>query len=144
MKGYYTGYVGYTAMPMVYGKKNAFLAKLVVEYTDGRTQTIITDKDWDFTDEGMIINADYQQGEYIDARRKYDWYGGNYVKCGIIDWPDKVIPLTERFLLMSLLLSRRRRGMRLSLSAGCFLWEDILRIQKGILCLISGRIWLAR
>ncbi len=92
MKGYYTGYVGYTAMPMVYGKKNAFLAKLVVEYTDGRTQTIITDKDWDFTDEGMIINADYQQGEYIDARRKYDWYGGNYVKCGIIDWPDKVIP----------------------------------------------------
>ena len=57
MKGYYTGYVGYTAMPMVYGKKNAFLAKLVVEYTDGRTQTIITDKDWDFTDEGQRVRC---------------------------------------------------------------------------------------
>lgn len=92
MKGYYTGYVGYTAMPMVYGRKNAFLAKLVIEYADGSTKTIVTDRDWDFTDEGPVINADYQQGEYVDARRKIDWFGRNFVKCGIIDWPTKVIP----------------------------------------------------
>lgn len=92
MKGYYTGYVGYTAMPMVYGRKNAFLAKLVIEYTDGNVKTIVTDKDWDFTDEASVINADYQQGEYVDARRKIDWSDGSFVKCGIIDWPDKVIP----------------------------------------------------
>ncbi len=92
MKGYYTGYVGYTAMPMVYGKKNAFLAKLVIEYVDGSVKTVVTDKDWDFTDEGSVINADYQQGEYVDARRKIDWFGKDFVKCGIIDWTSKVIP----------------------------------------------------
>lgn len=93
-KGYYTGYVGYTSMPMVYGRKNAFLAKLVVEYEDGSMTTLVTDGSWEFTDEGPIISSDYQQGECYDAGKEFNWMeaDGLFKRCGIIETPAKVIP----------------------------------------------------
>lgn len=95
MKGYYTGYVGYTPFPMVYGRKNAFLGKLVLNYSDGSSKTIVTDGSWLFTDKGPVMYADYQQGEIYDARKELDWLDEKDMRfgnCGIIPWPDKVIP----------------------------------------------------
>lgn len=106
-KGYYTGYVGYTALPMVYGRKNAFLCKLAAEYDDGSRQLVVTGEDWQFTDEGPVINGDYQQGEIYDARKDIDWMEDSDPRfgcCGVIAWPEEVIPTNgtlenEKFLL---------------------------------------------
>ncbi len=93
-KGYYTGYVGYTPNPMVYGRKNAFLARLVIDYEDGTQETIVTDESWEFSDEGPVISSDYQQGEYRDRRRDFDWVAERelFGKCAVIDVPTRVVP----------------------------------------------------
>lgn len=104
-KGYYTGYVGYTEKPMVYGRQNSFLAKMIIEYADGSCQTVVTDQSWEFTGEGSVINADYQQGEVADSRREIDWNTAKFSKCGVHQWPERVIPTngelseTEEFLI---------------------------------------------
>ena len=54
-----------------YGAHNAaFIAKLVVRFTDGSTQTIGTDGSWRVTDDGPIRYDDPFGGETYDARRE--------------------------------------------------------------------------
>lgn len=93
--GYYTGYVGYTGKPMVYGEQNAFLGKLVVTYNDGTKQVIVSDATWQFTDKGPVMCADYLQGEDYDARLEFDWNDlsdSRWKSCGLLPWPHEVTP----------------------------------------------------
>ena len=56
-----------------YGARNAaFIAKLVVRFTDGSTQTVGTDGSWRLTDDGPIRCDDPFDGETFDARREPD------------------------------------------------------------------------
>lgn len=94
-KGYYTGYVGYSFYPMTYGEQNYFISKLLIEYSDGTSEVIVTDKSWQFTDKGPVINADYLQGEDYDARLEFDWNDlsdKRWRECGIATWPKEVNP----------------------------------------------------
>lgn len=94
-KGYYTGYVGYVASPMVYGTKNSFIAKLSIKYDDGSEDVIVTDKTWRFTEKGPVTDSDFQQGESYDARLEFDWNDvcdRRWKDCGIINWPTEVEP----------------------------------------------------
>lgn len=89
-KGYYTGTVGYSGN-MIYGKKNYFIAKCVIEYTDGSSEIIVTDRSWQFTDKGSVMTADYLQGEDYDARFEFDWNDTSdkrWGDCGMIDFPE--------------------------------------------------------
>ncbi len=93
-KGYYTGWVGYAPRPMVYGRQNTFIAKLVITYTDGSRGVIVTDGSWQFTDRGPVISSDYQQGEYYDARLEYDPAANHdfWVNAGVYPQSGAVIP----------------------------------------------------
>jgi alpha-L-rhamnosidase len=94
-KGYYTGFVGYNAMPMVYGEKNAYIAQLVLTYDDGSQDIIVTDGSWQFTDRGAVLSADYQQGEIYDARMKLEWNNHSdrrWERCGVLAWDGAVQP----------------------------------------------------
>lgn len=94
-KGYYTGYVGYSTFSMVYGEQNTFIGQLVITYEDGSKAYIVTDDSWQFTDKSAVIKADYQQGEYQDARLAIDWLDKNdsrFGVCGVYNWPTEVIP----------------------------------------------------
>lgn len=94
-KGYYTGYVGYTVFPMVYGTANTFIGQLVLTYEDGSTEIIVTDESWQFTDKGSVITADFQQGEYQDARLAISWNDmtdKRFTACRAYGWPSEVIP----------------------------------------------------
>lgn len=72
-KGYYSGFVGYSQRPCVYGSRNYFIAALELEYDNGTNERIVTDGTWQFTDKGPVMNGDYQQGEAYDARMEFDW-----------------------------------------------------------------------
>ena len=92
-KGYYTGYVGYYPVPMVYGEMNAFLCRLRIEYADGTQEIIVSNGSWSFTDKGAVVNSDYLQGEIYDARMEFDWSDikdSRWKKCGIIPWRESV------------------------------------------------------
>lgn len=63
----------------IYGTPEAgFLAKLRIEYEDGRTQTVVTDTDWLSAYCGPLIMGDIYDGETYDARRDRNWSQPDY------------------------------------------------------------------
>ena len=110
-KGYYTGYVGYNKNPQIYGTKNYFIGKLVIEYTDGTNTTIVTDNSWQFTADGPIVDSDYQMGETYDARKEFDWNDMNDTRwgaCGTSAWDTSVKPTNGSLSGVSFQMSARK------------------------------------
>lgn len=67
--GWYSGYLVWEKNRNVYGDTLRLLAQLVVEYADGRTETISTDDSWKCAT-GAILDSDIYHGETYDARRE--------------------------------------------------------------------------
>lgn len=63
--GWYIGAIGASFR----GRFPAFLMKLLVTYTDGTTQVIVTDETWEMTLDGSVIENDLFNGESYDATR---------------------------------------------------------------------------
>ena len=51
----------------------SFIAKLVIQFTDGTTQIVVTDPTWLTNSFGPIRMADIYNGETYDARNESDW-----------------------------------------------------------------------
>ena len=66
--GWYCGHLGWRERNY-YGERPQLLAQLVLTFTDGSTQTIVTDGAWK-TSYGPIIESDLINGETHDARRE--------------------------------------------------------------------------
>jgi alpha-L-rhamnosidase len=66
--GWYCGHIGLSAGDF-YGTRSALLAQLQVEYDDGSTQTIVTDKTWKWGF-GPVLHSDLLDGEDYDARQE--------------------------------------------------------------------------
>jgi alpha-L-rhamnosidase len=56
----------------------SFIAKLVIEYTDGSTKTVVSDPTWLSTTTGPVRMADIYNGETYDARNESNWAAANY------------------------------------------------------------------
>jgi alpha-L-rhamnosidase len=67
--GWYAGYVGYRKQRENYGKNVRVNAEIVVEYSGGSTETVITDGSWRASG-GPILEADILMGEVYDATRE--------------------------------------------------------------------------
>ncbi len=66
-----------------WGHDIAFQAKLVIDYEDGRCQTIVTDESWQVYDDGPIRNDDMYLGEYYDAGKEQNgWCREGYSTDG--------------------------------------------------------------
>jgi alpha-L-rhamnosidase len=65
--GWYRGYIGYQPTPNLYGKDIALLLQLEVTYTDGSTQTIVSDESWK-SSTGPVRSAEIYYGATIDDR----------------------------------------------------------------------------
>ncbi len=65
--GWYRGNIGFGGQHNYYGDKLAFLAQLQMNYTDGTSETIITDQNWKVSN-GPILESDIYNGETYDAR----------------------------------------------------------------------------
>ncbi|MGQ9524689.1 MAG: family 78 glycoside hydrolase catalytic domain, partial [Armatimonadota bacterium] len=66
--GWYAGHVGLGGRNR-YGPYPTFMCQLEVEYTDGTTETIVTDDTWRAS-HGPILASDMLMGETYDARRE--------------------------------------------------------------------------
>jgi len=73
-----------------YGEITELLCELSVSYTDGTTETILSDDEW-MTNHGPILSADLLMGETYDARRELgDWSKTGY---NAADW--KAVNVTQ-------------------------------------------------
>ena len=60
-----------------YGNNLALMAKLVLNYSDGTSETVITDNSWLFSVQGPILDDDIFDGEKYDARRELNNWNTN-------------------------------------------------------------------
>ncbi len=67
--GWYRGIIGFSNSINVYGKDIALLFQLDVVYSDGTTQTIVSDDSWKSAT-GAIQYAEIYNGETVDARQE--------------------------------------------------------------------------
>lgn len=51
----------------------AFICKLIIEYTDGTSETIVTDHNWMSSTGGAMRRGDLYEGEIYDARLEAPW-----------------------------------------------------------------------
>ena len=52
-----------------YGEQPAVAAQLVIEYVDGRSETIVTDESWEATLDGRLRASGIYGGDHVDSRR---------------------------------------------------------------------------
>lgn len=65
--GWYRGYLAWDDNKNIYGKKTGVLVQLEIKYSDGTSQTVISDNNWK-SSYGPIRYAEIYNGEMIDAR----------------------------------------------------------------------------
>jgi alpha-L-rhamnosidase len=65
--GWYRGTITTVRGRPCYGEKLALLVQLVINYTDGTSETITTDKNWKVTNKGPILESDIYNGEKYNA-----------------------------------------------------------------------------
>ena len=71
--GWYRGIIGFTNSINVYGKEVALLFQLDIAYSDGTSQSIVSDGSWK-SSTGPIVYSEIYNGETIDARKdKKGW-----------------------------------------------------------------------
>lgn len=69
--GWYKGTMGFLGERNNYGKQTALFAQLVITYTNGKTENIVTDESWQGTDSPILFSEIYD-GEIYDARKEID------------------------------------------------------------------------
>lgn len=68
-EGWYKGTIGFTGHDGVYGRQTACLAQLELTYDDGRTERIVSGRDW-LTAEGPVRYSGIYKGESYDERHE--------------------------------------------------------------------------
>jgi alpha-L-rhamnosidase len=71
--GWYRGHLAWGGNKNIYGKDISLLLQLAITYSDGTTETVVSDESWKSTT-GSIISSEIYDGETIDARaEKTGW-----------------------------------------------------------------------
>ncbi|WP_270739381.1 family 78 glycoside hydrolase catalytic domain [Massilioclostridium coli] len=97
-EGWWSGYQTYTSSNYnYYGDKQALMAKLEITYTDGTTDTVVTDDaTWDYYGDGPVEYGSFYQGERYNALKEQD--GWSTVGYDDSAWRDAtVIETREAF-----------------------------------------------
>jgi len=95
-EGWYRGYIGFNGQRNYYGDKLALIVQLKIDYTDGSSETILTDKNWKVTT-GPILKSDIYNGELYDANLEMpDWNktgfnAANWKQAVEINFPKDVL-----------------------------------------------------
>jgi alpha-L-rhamnosidase len=67
--GWYRGTIGYQGNLNYYGKELALLCQVNISYTDGSTETVVSDDSWK-SSTGAIRSSEIYNGELYDAREE--------------------------------------------------------------------------
>ena len=93
--GWYRGNIAWNGNNF-YGKKQALICRLQINYADGTSETILSDNTWKVTT-GPILNSDIYNGETYDARKeivgwsKPGFDDSKWEKVSILDQSKKIL-----------------------------------------------------
>ena len=73
--GWYRGSTAAYGVVNVYGNQTSVLAQLEITYADGRTETIVSDETWAWSNDGPIRFADLKDGEVYNAAMQPSYNG---------------------------------------------------------------------
>ena len=111
--GFYTGYMTFTpANYNFWGDHEALMAKMVITYADGTTETIVTDPaTWTLSTDGPVEYASMFQGQRYNAQKEAAIAGWNEVGYDAAAWrkPDVISP---REWIDFSIVARRDRPIR--------------------------------
>ena len=80
-EGWYCGRFAWKKSRSLYGDKMALLVQIKIDYTDGSTQTIISDNNWKVSDSPILQSSIYD-GETYDARLEKSGWSTNEFNDG--------------------------------------------------------------
>lgn len=111
--GFYTGYMTFTpANYNFWGDNEALMAKMVVSYTDGTQQTIVTDPaTWSLCTDGPIEYASMFQGQRYNAQKEASIAGWNKNGYNAESWR-KADVISPREWVNFSIVARRDRPIR--------------------------------
>ena len=76
--GWYRGYLAWNGNKNTYGNDVALLLQLVILFTDGTKETIVSDESWK-SSTGSILSSEIYNGEIINAaKEKTGWYNPGF------------------------------------------------------------------
>ncbi|MBN2377592.1 MAG: family 78 glycoside hydrolase catalytic domain [Sedimentisphaerales bacterium] len=114
--GWYSGHVGWGRKRDHYGDKPRLLAQLVLEFNDGTTQTIATDKSWKAA-YGPLLEADFLMGETYDARLElpgWDTAAFNDSSWNNVDITEKIDVLVQAYPGVTVRNTKQIKPLRLT------------------------------
>lgn len=95
--GWYRGSTGAWGLKNQFGCETKILAQLEITYESGKTDVIVTDESWLWSNDGPIRFADNKDGEIIDARRAPSYAGRAKVTShAVIPTASNNVPIAEK------------------------------------------------
>jgi len=97
--GWYSGHIGWGSKRDHYGENPRFSAQLHLEFADGSTKIVTTDKTWKAAT-GPILEGDFLMGEAYDARREMPGWSTAEFDDGAwhsVDVADAIKPRIEAY-----------------------------------------------
>lgn len=94
--GWYRGSCGAWGLTNQYGRQTKLLAQLEIAFADGTNQTIITDDNWRWCNDGAIQFADNKDGEIVDADKTPSYRDTAIeTKCDVVPTASNNVFITE-------------------------------------------------
>ena len=94
--GWYRGSCGANGLKNQYGTETKLLAQLEIVCEDGSRQTVCTDGDWEWSNDGPIRFADNKDGETVEAFRIPLYRGkAKLTKHSVVPTASNNVPVTE-------------------------------------------------
>lgn len=94
--GWYRGSCGAWGLRNQYGTETKLLAQLEITKEDGSVETVLTDGDWEWSNDGPIRFADNKDGERVDASKTPSYAGRAKVTShNVIPTASNNVPVTE-------------------------------------------------
>ncbi len=93
--GWYRGSIGCFGKTNVFGRETKVLAQLEITYKDGTCETIITDDNFAWSNDGAIRFNDFKDGEIVNANMKPSYRGkAKETLCKLIPTASNNVPVT--------------------------------------------------
>lgn len=94
--GWYRGSVGAWGLMQEYGFETKFIAQLEIEYANGSTESIVSNKSWQWSNDGPIRFADNKDGEIVDANLTPSYSGkAKVTTCNVTPTASNNVFMTE-------------------------------------------------
>lgn len=95
--GWYRGSTGAWGLKNQYGTETKLLAQLEVEYADGRSDIIVSDESFRWSNDGAVRFADNKDGEIVEAFREPTYSGtAKLTAHNVVPTASDNVPVVER------------------------------------------------